>query len=81
MLVQSDERLLRAIVALKTRPEGLAFFEWLAQSQRQTLDALCDIVDDVALRQAQGAGETLRTINHLVENVDTLMQHASPRKR
>lgn len=77
MLIQADERVLRAIAALKTRPEGQVFFEWLAQSRRQTCDALVDVHEDVALRQTQGAAETLRTITTLVESADTLLK---PRK-
>lgn len=67
-----DERLLRAIAALKTRPEGQLFFDWLARSGDTVFDSLADISDERQLRQAQGQAQLLRFINDAVANAETL---------
>ena len=74
MILQSTEQLLRAIAALKTRPEGQVFFEWLAQSGDATLKALPDIADERQLRQEQGAAQLLQHVNTIVSNVESLLK-------
>jgi hypothetical protein len=73
MLNQVNERLLRAIVALKTRPEGQVFFEWLAQSRDATLAGLPDVSEDWRLRQEQGQGQLLCSISDTVSKAEKLL--------
>jgi hypothetical protein len=72
MLTPTDERLLRAIVALKTRPEGQLFFEWLAQCEEMNRDRTTFLDNDVVLRRAQGASQLLRDLNKIIASAETL---------
>lgn len=76
MLQPSTEQLLRAIVALKTRPEGQLFFDWLAQSERATLERLRFLDEERVLRREQGVAQLLHELNTIISSAASLLNQS-----
>ena len=57
-----DRRVLEALASLKNQHEGIIIFNWLEGCLKDQQDKQDDILDEIVLRQTQGACKTLKMI-------------------